>query len=212
MICAPSAVANTIDVTTAADVSSPGCSLRSAISAANTDAAMGGCGAGQGADTIVLHSATYTLQQAGRVENGNATGDLDIASSITITGDGSGQSIINANGIDRVIEVFSGNVVVLRDLAVTGGFGGPLIDGGTTTSANGSQDVTGAFGNLGQDGGGIRSSGDLTLDRVNVQANTAGNAGSGGNAVHTNGRRHLHPGPVDRRAQRHRFEPSRPRR
>src|SRR5689334_23741385 len=120
LACASSAAANTIDVTTTDDVSgaSSGCSLRAAISAANTDGAAGGCNAGQGADTIVLHTATYTLSKAGRVEDSNATGDLDITSSITITGDGADKSIIDANSIDRVLQVLGSGVVVLKNLSV----------------------------------------------------------------------------------------------
>ena len=37
------------------------CSLREAITAANDDAAFGGCSAGSGADTIFLPAGIYTL-------------------------------------------------------------------------------------------------------------------------------------------------------
>ena len=58
------ALAAGIVVTTNADSSgSPGCSLRDAITAANTDAASGGCAAGSGADTITF-AGDYTITLA----------------------------------------------------------------------------------------------------------------------------------------------------
>lgn len=103
----------TITVNTFTDESGTGagCSLREAITAANTDAAFGGCPAGSGADTINLGAGTYqlSLANAGGVnEDNNDTGDLDILESLTINGAGSGATIIQAgtntsNGIDKVI-------------------------------------------------------------------------------------------------------------
>src|SRR4051794_5814556 len=82
---ASSAHAATIAVTTEAD--GPGaCSLRKAISAANTDAPAAGCAAGAGADTIALPSGRYELTLPGAGEDANASGDLDIASDLTIAG------------------------------------------------------------------------------------------------------------------------------
>ena len=67
-IALPTQVARaaTITVTTTADgTGGPYCTLRDAITAADTDTATGGCPAGAGADTIVLASgATYTLTAA----------------------------------------------------------------------------------------------------------------------------------------------------
>ena len=66
-----------ISVTTTADqLSFPpgsGCSLREAIQAANTDAAVDDCPAGSGADTITVPSGTYTLSIPGANEDANAT-------------------------------------------------------------------------------------------------------------------------------------------
>ncbi len=78
------------------------CSLREAISAAN---------ASPGADTIVVPSGTYTLTIAnagGNNEDDNASGDLDITDSLTITGAAQATTIIqagttNTNGIDKVM-------------------------------------------------------------------------------------------------------------
>ena len=106
----------TITVNTFADENGTNlaaCSLREAITAANTDAAFGGCPAGSGADVIVLGAGTYTLSLAnagGNNEDANVTGDLDINSSLTIQGAGAGSTIIQAgtttsNGIDKVFGV-----------------------------------------------------------------------------------------------------------
>ncbi|HMB24165.1 MAG TPA: CSLREA domain-containing protein, partial [Anaerolineales bacterium] len=86
-----------------ADASSQ-CSLRAAITEANALA---------GADTISLPAGTYQLTRAnaGNVnEDGNSTGDLDINSTLTITGAGSGSTFIQAgtstsDGIDKVLGV-----------------------------------------------------------------------------------------------------------
>src|SRR5689334_6861016 len=106
---AASARAATIDVTVAADaVAADGrCSLREAITAANTDAAVfpdaGECPAGQFADTIVLPAGTFTLAIAGTGEDANASGDLDVLSALTLVGAGAGATTIDADGKDRVL-------------------------------------------------------------------------------------------------------------
>ncbi|HQZ36703.1 MAG TPA: choice-of-anchor Q domain-containing protein [Ilumatobacteraceae bacterium] len=86
-------------------------SLRDAITQAN---------ANPGPDTINLPAGTYTLTIAGTNENSNATGDLDITGETTIIGAGSGATIIDANGIDRAIEMHGGPVI-LQSLTVTNG-------------------------------------------------------------------------------------------
>ncbi len=105
----------TINVTTTADengAAGAGCSLREAITAANTNATFGGCTAGSpGADVISLPGGIYTLSipnSGGLNEDSNATGDLDVNQSLTIQGGGSSSTIIqagttNTNGIDKVI-------------------------------------------------------------------------------------------------------------
>ena len=69
-----------INVTTAADaVAADGaCSLREAVQAANTDAAVSDCPAGSGADQISLGATTYKL----------TGGELLVTSELTITGAG----------------------------------------------------------------------------------------------------------------------------
>ncbi len=76
-------------------------SLRSAIEAAN---------AKPNADTIIVPGGTITLSIAGAGENNAATGDLDIHGSVTIKGKGAGVTIIDGGNLDRVFDIFSGNV------------------------------------------------------------------------------------------------------
>jgi len=69
------------------------CSLRDAIYAANSTA---------GDDTIIVPAGTYTLSISGRDEEYGVTGDLDIYNSpisgtLTIMGNSSADTIINAN-------------------------------------------------------------------------------------------------------------------
>ena len=85
------------------------CTLREAITAANTDtvsgAAAGECAAGVITDTITLPAGTYTLALSGYSEDNNATGDLDLKSDITINGADADTTIIDADQKDRVMEI-----------------------------------------------------------------------------------------------------------
>lgn len=131
------------------------CSLREAITAANSDTLED--------HVIIIPSGTITLAltNVSGDEDLNATGDLDItntASTITITGAGSGSTIIDANGIDRIFEVRDNTTVTIEDLTIQGGD----IQSGT--------------------GGGIQLlAANLTLNGVVVQNNTitSGTAGVG---------------------------------
>ncbi len=108
-------MAASITVTTIADEFGENigsCSLREAITAANDDAAFGGCPAGIGPDTITLPPGIYTLARTniGSNEDDNETGDLDINADLVISGAGSGSTIIQAgtttsNGIDKVLAI-----------------------------------------------------------------------------------------------------------
>lgn len=121
-------------------------SVRSALQAANNTA---------GADTIFLGTGTYTLSLAGANENAAATGDLDVTDSLTIQGLGVGSTTIDAAAIDRVLDIFAGATVTLKDLTITGG------------------DLTG-------EGGGIRNAGTLTLDNVVISDNISRGDNGGG--------------------------------
>jgi CSLREA domain-containing protein len=135
------------------------CSLREAIQAANLDTEVDACPAGSGADTIYLPAGVYTLSIPGAGEDEGLTGDLDIQSDLTITGAGEAATIVDGGGLDRVFHVVSDNQVKIA----------------TLTIRNGSVASAGFYG-----GGGIlNQAGNLTVERVVLQANHAENTGGG---------------------------------
>jgi hypothetical protein len=116
--------AATITVTsTSGGIGGPDCTLRDAITAADTDNATGGCPAGNGADTIVLASgATYTLTEIHNPPN--ATDGLPaIHSQITIQGNGSiiERSIADGTPEFRIFYVAAEGDLTLNELTVTNG-------------------------------------------------------------------------------------------
>ncbi|WP_422928047.1 hypothetical protein [Singulisphaera sp. PoT] len=129
-------------------------SLRSAIMAANAHA---------GADSITLPTGLFQLSIAGANEDNTATGDLDIKSDLTI--DGTGNSVIDGNSLDRVFEILSGNVRI----------SGVTIKGGLSSTG----------------GGLLNVAGNVTLSNDTISNNTAigsaGLNGSSGNATRVGG-------------------------
>ncbi|KPL91941.1 choice-of-anchor Q domain-containing protein [Herpetosiphon geysericola] len=116
------AVHTTITVNTVVDDFTPNngtCSLREAIYAASSDLPFDACPAGSASDTIQLAAGSYQLSLTGA--ESPQTGDLDLNGTIQITGVTSATSIIDANGIDRALEITGGNVS-LRNLQVREGF------------------------------------------------------------------------------------------
>ena len=102
------------------------CSLREAVTAANTNVAVDACRAGvPGGDTIFLQPLTYTLAIPGRDEDAAATGDLDLVESTSLTtieNGALGWATIDAAGIDRVLDVLPGSVRwSLSEIEITGG-------------------------------------------------------------------------------------------
>ncbi len=152
------------------DTPTDNCSLRAAIQESN---------ALTGADEIVLPAGTYTLTIPEAGENGSSAGDLDIVASdpLTITGAGQSLTIIDANNIDRVMDVKPGaGPVYLSDLTLQNG-GAPLVDA---------------------DGGGLRigeycsdcgapALTAVTAVRTTVTHNTATGYGQGGGIAVNNG-------------------------
>ena len=178
-------------------------SLRSAIQAAN---------ARPSADTILLPKGTITLSIAGSGEDNSASGDLDIAGTLTIRGKNASQTIIDGDGLDRDFQVFFGNVkisgVTIQDGAADQG-GGLLNSGGNVTlssvviknnfaagtpgidGAQGHEGIQGAGGNGvdGTDGGNafgggiFNAAGSLSLSKCTITSNFAlGGNGGDGGA------------------------------
>jgi CSLREA domain-containing protein len=192
--------AATITVNSTADVIADDgqCTLREAITAANSDTASGStegeCDAGSGADTITLPAGTYTLTIAGAGEDSNATGDLDITSDITINGAGADSTVISANGLDRVLQVHGGATVELNGVTLSNGIspngaddahcngGGVRNQGALTIHSSivtGNASGTNTTSGNGCNGGGVSNESTLTLDNSTISGNATGNGSSG---------------------------------
>ncbi|MDX6727620.1 MAG: fibronectin-binding autotransporter adhesin, partial [Baekduia sp.] len=166
---ASSACAATINVDVRNDVvsSTDGhCSLREAVTAANTDTASGTtageCPRGDaGGDVVVLAAGDpYVLTTA----NGGA---LRITSSLTISGPGAANTTIDAGATSRVLDVGASPAAAVSGVTITGG----RAPDGTAPASSGT----------GGSGGGIRNGGVLTLADVTVRANRAGSGLAGSN-------------------------------
>jgi len=161
----PVAWASTINV-------GSGCTLVDAITAANDDAATGGCSAGNGADTIVLESgATYTLSAVNNPQYG-PNGLPSITSEITIQGNGA--TITRGGGAPdfRFFHVVVTGTLTLENLTLSNG----RVEGGEGGYGGG-----GGGGGAGM-GGAIYNQGALALEDCTISDNTAvgGNGGNGG--------------------------------
>jgi CSLREA domain-containing protein len=155
------------------------CSLREAIRAAN---------ANPGADVISLTVVgTYTLSITGTNESAAATGDLDISEDLTILGQGTSATIIDAEGIDRVFHLSAAGTVVISGVTIMGGR--PPAGGGGGITINDSDlslfnvAVISNSGYLyGGAGGGIRIQGTdaaFTMDESSILARNRAYGGGG---------------------------------
>lgn len=176
----------TVDTTLDKSLNDGRCSLREAITAANTDAlvnpGLGECAAGNGADTIVLPAGTYTLSMAGAGEDGNLTGDLDISGPTTLEGAGAAVTTIDANHIDRAIHVQMDENVTISGVTITGGLAPSGPDGADQTGTSGANGV-GKPGGSGSSGGGILNEGTLTIVDAVISGNAGGAGGRGGRGI-----------------------------
>jgi CSLREA domain-containing protein len=169
-LASPSRAATRIAVTTTLDAvtTNGNCSLREAVIAANRDRAVDACPAGAGRDTIVVPAGTYTLAVPGRYEDAAATGDLDLTADVAVTGAGPRATILDGNGVDRVLETLKGASVAIRGMAIrNGGFSVDVVDA--------------SFSGTFSEGGGIYNNGTLTVrdSIVHDNAISSGNVGGG---------------------------------
>ena len=142
------------------------CTLREAIIAANTDAAVDACPAGSGADVVVVPAGTYTLTLVGADEDAAATGDLDVTADLEIDGAGAATTVIDGNSTDRVLDIDPAGA-------------------GLTVLISG---VTLQHGTSVQEGGAVRSRATLTLADSIVQANlTSGTLAVRGGGIASDG-------------------------
>ncbi len=151
------------------------CSLRAAIQESN---ALGG------SHTITLAAATYTLTIAGANENGSATGDLDISSTITLNGVSAQTTLIDANGLDRVMQILNTGTLTASNISFTSGsitenYGGGILNKGTFTFSNGeiysntAKLLDGTTSLYGGFGGGLANFNTATLTNVTIRTNYA---------------------------------------
>ena len=183
-LAAPAYADATITVTTTADgvVDDGDCGLREAVLSANTDASVGGCTAGNGADLIVFDAALarpalFALTEHGASEDGALTGDLDVASVLTIRGDGSDAIVIDGDGADRVFHVLAGGNLTLEGVTVRNGNPGAAAHGGgalVELTARLTMSATHVLDNSGLSGGGVKSLGRLTMTDSRVATNQGG--------------------------------------
>jgi CSLREA domain-containing protein len=170
------------------------CTLREAIQTANANADQGGChrrhaGAGA-ADSVVLEGQTeYPIVISGGNEDGNAQGDFDIASRIRIKVSGQGRAAIDANEMDRAIDVQPSGDLRASKLQIangsppTNGFsqgGAGILNRGRLDLSRSELTLNDAVVGQAVNGGAIEAIGAKTiLDRVDINHNTAANSGGG---------------------------------
>jgi hypothetical protein len=89
-----------------------GCTLRAAVQEAN---ALGGL------ETIVLGDAAYALTLEDSGVDGSADGDLDLTAPVILRGLGAVNTLIDAQGLDRVLHVWPGVEARVEGLTIQGG-------------------------------------------------------------------------------------------
>lgn len=164
------ASANTITVTSTAD-SGPN-TLR---------AALAGAAANDTIDFNLTYPATITL----------TSGQLDVVTSVTISGPGANQLAVNGGGNSRVFFIDSGNTVTIDGLTITngvaGGIGGnnggaiynhhaTLTVSNCTLTGNYAENLGGGIFNWGE----ISGSATLTIANSTLSGNSVGYYGVGG--------------------------------
>jgi CSLREA domain-containing protein len=149
------------------------CTLRAAVMEADQTS---GAGA-----TILLPAGVYTLTIPADVTDAANTGDLNLSApalgnpSISIQGAGAARTIINANGLDRVLHIAAGRTARLSGLTLRGGFltddaGGGLYNEGTVSLYRVSVHDNDADIVNGQ-GGGVQNSGSMTVTESTLGPN-----------------------------------------
>ena len=188
LVAAPSAGAVDIQVnTTADDYGNPpaSCSLREAITAAQTNAAFGGCGAGLGSDTIKLPAGTYEITRPGTDEDLNVTGDFDVigTNDLTIESAPTGEKVVvDGNGLDRVFDQSGASTLSLRFIQIEGGVLTLIEDGGGIRNGAGVVDLEGTTvsGNKSAySAGGIAVYSSLTAINSTISGNSSDGQGGG---------------------------------
>ena len=183
-----------VDSTSGANNVAGSCTLRDAITSANSDTAVGGCTAGSGSDTISLPAGvTITLTEMDNYTNG-ANGLPAIASSIIIEGNGAiiarDKTVVCSNlfnptpppGLFRFFYTAPGSDLTLHGLVLTDGC---IVSDISGTSSGGSIYNAGQTSvqhvlirnSLSGFGGAIFNDGNLVVDRTTFDSNSFYGAG-----------------------------------
>ncbi|UXI66559.1 CSLREA domain-containing protein [Tahibacter amnicola] len=171
------------------------CSLREAITAANTGQpsgmAPGECGRGLAAPytRIDVPSGTYRITRVAVNEDNNAGGDLDLrAAFIELRGDDAQTTTLRGDRDERVLDIGDANAttvsVIMSGLTLRDG--GGATGGGIRVRAGASVQLSQSMlsNNEASTGGAIYAEGALSIDRVTFHANAATDpAGPGGGAI-----------------------------
>ena len=181
----PQGTAITVTDTDDDNIPNGNCTLREAVLAANTDSAIDSCPAGDGIDTIILPSGSYSLTLVGSAEDAGLTGDLDITASATISGTGAANTIVDAHLLDDRIFDIDPTQAAEVNVSLIGltihhggaGMGGGILNSGALTVKDSAvTDCSSASG------AGIFNRGTLTLTNSIVSGNIVGllHGGPGG--------------------------------
>jgi hypothetical protein len=156
------------------------CSLRGAITRANTNPDL---------DTITFDAVTNgtpIVLDGAASDDANASGDLDIldGGDLTIQGNGAANTIIDGGGIDRVFHVCpSGGcaiTVTFSGITIRNGnafVGGGIFNNGATLNVQNSTIGGAGPGNMAVGGGICNQAGTMTVDGSTVSGNTASTGG-----------------------------------
>jgi large repetitive protein len=148
------------------------CTLRAAVQEANALA---------GADVITLPAGVFRLTRVGATEDAAATGDLDVSQALEIDGAGSGETIVDGLGADRVFHVTVSSAVTLTGLTIRNGDpgagpGGGILDVGPAALVLRDVEIIDCRADV---GGGIYQGGSLTLEDCTLEDDRSGSAGGG---------------------------------
>jgi CSLREA domain-containing protein len=156
------------------DTGTSSCSLRAAIIEANALSISA---------TIYIPADTYVLTITGIGEDAAATGDLDVATDLTLIGADAATTIIDANYIDRVLHTLASTTVTIENVTIQNGQGQVQYTRGMGILNEGTLTVRDSVftGHREQNsdgirvaiGGGIFSYGNLTVERSRFVANQA---------------------------------------
>ena len=143
-------------------------SLREAVIAANNT---------PGTVELILSANTYALTVSGDGDNFARTGDLDISSSLVITGQGANNTTIDGAMADRLFEIRGTNDLTLNNLTIQGGDGANYPGGVAFVTQTASLDVQSVVfrNNSAQNAGVIYTQGNTTINDTSFINNNGGN-------------------------------------